>query len=350
MKTILRAILHPIRTGAWILLIYTIVAGLAACLAYLGVIRVFVSLRRNDIYFPAAAWKWSLIISMGVILVGLAFAQKKGKKNIKNRGRSLQFSLALLFNDTLIVVYWLMFIAIFYSVRIVPPLWADGIASIAIPITYMWALKEMMNNLGLSMWLLLVTFIGIMFLGILSKSNWGLMSGLTSLLSVVLNFENLRLLLKKFKINIKDSERNRQNLILLQSGFIISNIFLLLLITFIEWLTSQLGKPLTFWLYDWINQRIGEKSTQSINYMTLFYIGLDRMIIIMFLALCLLVIVVLSCIVVPFRNELREFWKQCKNFIKTKLDMEPSSTTSDTTSLDDASTTHVTQVEEEKQD
>lgn len=84
--------------------------------------------------------------------------------------------------------------------------------------------------------------------------------------------------------------------------------------------------------------------------MTLFYIGLDRMIIIMFLALCLLVIVVLSCIVVPFRNELREFWKQCKNFIKTKLDMEPSSTTSDTTSLDDASTTHVTQVEEEKQD
>ena len=86
MKTILRAILHPIRTGAWILLIYTIGAGLAACLAYLGVIRVFVSLRRNDIYFPAAAWKWSLIISMGVILVGLAFAQKKGKKNIKNRG------------------------------------------------------------------------------------------------------------------------------------------------------------------------------------------------------------------------------------------------------------------------
>ena len=78
--------------------------------------------------------------------------------------------------------------------------------------------------------------------------------------------------------------------------------------------------------------------------MTLFYIGLDRMIIIAFLALCLLVIVVL------FRNKLRESWEQCKNFIKTKLDMEPSSTTSDTTSLDDASTTHVTQIEEEKQD
>ena len=153
-----KSIRQSTRTGVGTLLVYTIGAGLAACLAYLGAIGVFVSLRRNDIHFPTTAWKWSLITSIGVTLIVLAFVQKKRKKKYKEQGRNLQFSLALLFNDILIIGYWLVFITFFYSARIVPPLWADSIASIAIPITYMWILKEMMNNLGLSMWLLLVAF------------------------------------------------------------------------------------------------------------------------------------------------------------------------------------------------
>ena len=86
MKTTLRAILHPIRTGAWILLIYTIVAGLAACLAYLGVIRVFVSLRRNDIYFPAAAWKWSLNYKHGRYISWISFCSEKREEKYKEQG------------------------------------------------------------------------------------------------------------------------------------------------------------------------------------------------------------------------------------------------------------------------
>lgn len=245
--------------------------------------------------------------------------------------------------DIFLIIFWTFFTSGFYSLDIIPATVKDIVALVTL-FFIMWCMWEVLHDMGIKIIALIITAYIILILGTLSKSNWQVMTMLTTASSFVLNFENTRLLVKKMGITIKYSERNRQTVVLAQFCVFIANIFLVLFITFTESMATWLGKPLTFWLYDWINQWTGEKSTQNINYHTFFPIVMDRMIIIAFLALCLLVIVVL------FRNKLRESWEQCKNFIKTKLDMEPSSTTSDTTSLDDASTTHVTQVEEEKQD
>ena len=120
----------------------------------------------------------------------------------------------------------------------------------------MW---EVLHDMGIKIIALIITAFIVLILGTLSKSNWQVMTMLTTASSFVLNFENTRLLVKKMGIPIKYSERNRQTVVLAQFCVFIANIFLVLFITFTESMETWLGKPLTFWLYDWINQWIGEK-------------------------------------------------------------------------------------------
>ncbi|WP_418969541.1 hypothetical protein [Alloscardovia omnicolens] len=284
---------------------------------------------------------WATIISIAVtyeIMIFLTF--RRLIMGIIRSGVKYQPSNIAVRIDFLIMVFWFLFIFGVYSRSIIPINVKEAIAFVII-FLMMWCMWEVLQDIGIKIIALIITAFILMILGTLSKDNWQVMTVLTTALSFILNFENTRLLVKKSGISINDSERNRQNVALAQFCVLIANIFLVLLITFTESMTTRLGKPLTFWLYDYY---MGQKGAQNIDYHSFFAIVMDRIMIIALFELCLLIIV-LFC-----RDRFPEFWERYKNFITTKFDVESTSPTSDTPSLDDASTTHVAQTEEKKQD
>lgn len=230
--------------------------------------------------------------------------------------------------DILLIIFWTFFILNFYSLDIIPTIIKEAIALVTL-FFVVWCMWEVLHDMGIKIIALIIAAFIISMIGILNKDNWILMTALTTGLSFVLNFENTRLLVKKMGITIKYSERNRQTVVLAQCGVFIVNIFLTLAITISDAITSLLHKPFIFWVYDLLNQYVYERSAQDIDYHSFFWIGMDRIVIILMPLVIFILIRMLKYLLIRMlkyrqnaqqNTQLDKFLEKAKIFITANFD------------------------------
>lgn len=230
--------------------------------------------------------------------------------------------------DILLIIFWTFFISGFYSLDIIPTTFKEAIALVTL-FFIVWCMWEVLHDMGIKIIALIITAFIISMIGILNKDNWIFMTALTTGLSFVLNFENTRLLVKKMGITIKYSERNRQTVVLAQCGVFIVNIFLALAITISDAITSLLHKPFIFWVYDLLNQCVYERSAQDIDYHSFFWIGMDRIVIILMPLVIFILIRMLKYLLIRMlkyrqnaqqNTQLDKFLEKAKIFITANFD------------------------------